>query len=416
MYEGTKLNLDKTLGIFTHFRSRNTSTAARRRMQRLSICVPPGHHPGMEVLFLSPQGVQMKAVIPAGVQAGQTFHVDVPAPHSPVPVAVPIASPQNALPAGMNAMPQAVGSPVGMPAARSTPPSYNPSDSPPMGLPVEAIVAAQHAECPICFEPLHSAPVGVFVDAGGKRVSMHFFNLNAAQAWLQTGNGLCPVTRKPIRGTLRIPDLRTDPNGWFDAVDLDGDGRLSRREVISALKAQLPIDNAKLDQAAIDPNHWMWQQWDSDGSGHIERRELLHPQGLANYVTNVFGRDAARVGVPSIHSDKEGWFRFWDEDDSGAIFFSFSSCCLCAGFLLFLGGHMIDSTCSDKSDPSVVFLMVLPIRPRSHASPTHSCPFPHCPPLPHFQGRSRRGRLCARSSRRCSSPSSCAWTAAARAR
>lgn len=288
-------------------------------MQRLSICVPPGHHPGMEVLFLSPQGVQMKAVIPAGVQAGQTFHVDVPASHSPVPVAVPIASPQNALPAGMNAMPQAVGSPVGMPAARSTPPSYNPSDSPPMGLPVEAIVAAQHAECPICFEPLHSAPVGVFVDAGGKRVSMHFFNLNAAQAWLQTGNGLCPVTRKPIRGTLRIPDLRTDPNGWFDAVDLDGDGRLSRREVISALKAQLPIDNAKLDQAAIDPNHWMWQQWDSDGSGHIERRELLHPQGLANYVTNVFGRDAARVGVPSIHSDKEGWFRFWDEDDSGTL-------------------------------------------------------------------------------------------------
>lgn len=33
-----------------------------------------------------------------------------------------------------------------------------------------------------------------------------------------------------------------DPKTWFRVCDVDGDRRLSRDEVISALKAQLPLD------------------------------------------------------------------------------------------------------------------------------------------------------------------------------
>ena len=123
------------------------------------------------------------------------------------------------------------------------------------------------AECPICFEPLCAAPVGVFLGPDGKRTSQHFFNLAAAREWLNSGTGQCPLTRKAIRQVLEVPDIRTDPEGWFRAVDVDGDNKLSRMEVIECLKAQLPVDVAALDAAALDPSHWMWQQWDSDGSG-----------------------------------------------------------------------------------------------------------------------------------------------------
>ena len=37
-------------------------------------------------------------------------------------------------------------------------------------------MAVEHAECPISFQQLHRHPVGVFVDADGKRVSRHYYN------------------------------------------------------------------------------------------------------------------------------------------------------------------------------------------------------------------------------------------------
>ena len=86
------------------------------------------------------------------------------------------------------------------------------------------------------------------------------------------------MTRAPIASVLAVPSILDDPQGWFAAVDIDGDGRLSVLEVIECLKAQLPVDNSALDAAAADTNHWMWQQWDSDRSGFIERDELLQPQ------------------------------------------------------------------------------------------------------------------------------------------
>ena len=88
--------------------------------------------------------------------------------------------------------------------------------------------AEMKAECPICFEALCAAPVGVFVGTDNKRTSQHFFNLAAAREWLASGTGMCPLTRKRIASVLEVPDIRVDPEGWFKAVDMDGDQRLSR--------------------------------------------------------------------------------------------------------------------------------------------------------------------------------------------
>jgi len=179
--------------------------------------------------------------------------------------------------------------------------------------------AEMKAECPICFEPLCAGPVGVFVGADGKRVSQHFFNLAAAREWLASGSGMCPLTRRPVSRVVEVPDMRSDPEGWFGVVDLDGDNRLSRIEVVECLKAQLPVDAAALDAAAADSDHWMWQQWDLDGSGYIERHELLRPEGLAAYVREAFERGDRSGDIPDISRDKDAWYAFWDEDNSGAL-------------------------------------------------------------------------------------------------
>lgn len=178
--------------------------------------------------------------------------------------------------------------------------------------------AVKHAECPICFEPLFRGAIGVFLNERGRRVSQHFYNLDAAREWLSSGSGQCPLTRKPIHSVLPVPDVREDPEAWFKAVDVDGDGRLSRREVVEALKAQLPVDNEALDAAAADNSHWMWQQWDLDGSGYIERSELVEPQGLVAYVSTVFKREDEER-VPEISANKQAWYDYWDEDGSGTL-------------------------------------------------------------------------------------------------
>ena len=118
---------------------------------------------------------------------------------------------------------------------------------------------------------------------------------------------------------LPVPDLRTDPEGWFRAVDVDGNGKLSRKEVVEALKAQLRVDNKALDAAIADPHGGFWRQWDKDGSGTIEKSELLAPQGLAHYVRSTFLKRQDTMLIPDIKRDKNAWYAYWDEDGSGTL-------------------------------------------------------------------------------------------------
>jgi len=208
----------------------------------------------------------------------------------------------------------------------ATPIPNVPKDNVPMG--VALAPAKRFAECPISFEPLHMGPVGVFMH-GTARVSSHYFNLEAARHWLSSGNGMCPLTRNAITGVMAIPDVRIDPDGWFSAVDLDHNNKLTRFEAVEALKAQFPVDVAAIDAALADPAHTLWQQWDIDGSGTLERNELLaKPGGLVASIASgqLFSPQALSTGQspPLDLSNKMAWFDYWDSplaggDNSGTL-------------------------------------------------------------------------------------------------
>jgi len=179
-------------------------------------------------------------------------------------------------------------------------------------------VAQRHAECPISFEPLVEGRVGVFLDSGGRRASPHYFKYEAAMGWLATGSKECPMTRKSVASVRLVPSILRDPEAWLAVCDVDGNKRLSRREVVEALKAQLPLDNVALEQFLTDEAKW--RTWDADGSGSIEFAEIVDKdRGLLAFVLASFQRQMQSESVPDIRQDRDRWFRHWDEDSSGEL-------------------------------------------------------------------------------------------------
>ena len=114
-----------------------------------------------------------------------------------------------------------------------------------------------------------------------------------------------------------MPDIRTDPLGWFKVVDLDGDGRLSRDEVVEVLKAQLPIDIRSFEREAA--NGQLWGLWDKDGNGYLDQQEIVGEGGVVAYVQSVFTPSAPATPIPDIQTNRIAWFKHFDEDDSGSL-------------------------------------------------------------------------------------------------
>lgn len=143
-----------------------------------------------------------------------------------------------------------------------------------------------------------------------------------AEAMQCAGRFSCPECRAPFDSVQPLPHLTPANIGeWFRAVDVDGDGRLSKTEVLTVLKAQYKLDWRALEQH-ID---LLWAKWDQDGSGDLALEELTAPGGLVHYVTGIHidGSFAApppmqRPPPPSLQNVAQ-WFRYWDEDGNGSL-------------------------------------------------------------------------------------------------
>mmetsp|Transcript_34820 Transcript_34820/g.96097 ORF Transcript_34820/g.96097 Transcript_34820/m.96097 type:complete len:429 (-) Transcript_34820:75-1361(-) len=176
-------------------------------------------------------------------------------------------------------------------------------------------VAEDHAECPICFEALPSQQT-VLLLRGGERACRHFFHeACVCQMASSSSSKCCPLCRADFDSVLRVPDVERSPEAWFAAVDSDGNGTLDCTEVLEVLKATLPVDCAKLEKA-LPP---LFAKWDPDGDGRIDYTKMMGPNGLYFYVRDKFRRTGKEQSPPDIRTEQAAWFRYWDEDGSGSL-------------------------------------------------------------------------------------------------
>mmetsp|Transcript_18681 Transcript_18681/g.47112 ORF Transcript_18681/g.47112 Transcript_18681/m.47112 type:complete len:420 (+) Transcript_18681:109-1368(+) len=189
---------------------------------------------------------------------------------------------------------------------------YKPKD-----MPVAQQRALEYAECVVCFDDMCKEQAGVFCGANGKRTCPHFLHHRCALevANSNMGGKHCPVCRATFEGVMKVPGIDDDPHEWFKIVDLNGDGRLSQREVVEVLKAQLPIDYRRLEAELPE----LWKTWDVNQDNIITHQELLQPnRGLLAYVKKNFPRQT-EADIPDIRTDKHGWFNYFDYDKSGTL-------------------------------------------------------------------------------------------------
>ena len=174
--------------------------------------------------------------------------------------------------------------------------------------------AVHHCECIICFDAMHSEPSAVLASRDGKRVCPHFFHERCIQDAQKAGASRCPLCRTLFAKVVPVPKLDDDPAGWFKLVDMNGDGGLSKQEVKYVLKAQIPVDEAVLDEE-LESN---FENWDKNKDGVIRQDELMDPRsGLVAYFKSKMRKAVAEV--PDIKRDKKAWYSHYDEDNNGSL-------------------------------------------------------------------------------------------------
>lgn len=146
--------------------------------------------------------------------------------------------------------------------------------------------ARQLMECSICFDDLSSESCAVFVNQQAHRVCTHTFHERCAQG---LPSKCCPMCRTEYTNTMRIPSLISDAAAWFDVVDIERIGRVSKSQatqipfmavaprflineaqnswsqVLQMMMTQYPLDANKLENAMDD----LWLRFDESNSGQL---------------------------------------------------------------------------------------------------------------------------------------------------
>lgn len=181
-------------------------------------------------------------------------------------------------------------------------------------------VSEKQAECSICFEPLCTSAVAVLT-LQGSRVCRHHFHKYCVEA-CPTNMG-CPLCRAEYSQALQIPPL-SQPAKWFEVMDFDRNGKLDQKEVLHALQATLPVDSEALE--AILPALWTALGYASTYA--LTYSELLGDSGILRQLHENLLTAPHRQGpvtqpaertCPDIKYDMKGWFAHWDTDGSGVL-------------------------------------------------------------------------------------------------
>ena len=149
------------------------------------------------------------------------------------------------------AAPADVGEPVSAPAAAAAPPEAAAPEAHQTAaaeldmrrLVDDLSVSEQHAECAICFETLSQTACATLVHKH-KNACAHFYHLTCANellssSWGARGFKHCPICRAEFDAVRAVPDITDDADGWWFCVDVDGNGELSRQEVVNVLHLQV---------------------------------------------------------------------------------------------------------------------------------------------------------------------------------
>merc|ERR1719316_1994563 len=119
--------------------------------------------------------------------------------------------------------------------------------------PAPKVTGSDPELCAACLCPLASAHVGVGVDRSGRRTCPHYFHYACLK---RVRPRCCPQCRVPFVRCVVLPSIVEDSAAW-GLVARSGDGALSRLEVLSALKAMLPLPTDEVD-AMITRS---WADW-----------------------------------------------------------------------------------------------------------------------------------------------------------
>lgn len=173
--------------------------------------------------------------------------------------------------------------------------------------------AAQHQECPLCFQGLTTKPVVQLCKQDGSRSCLHQIHNDCVHDLRRPY--ACPLCSVAFNHFEDVPSLATNPRAWFDLMDSDRDGSITYEEVIEGLKSQFRLDWVRIE-ADVDR---LWGQWDKNGNGTIDYSEFADPTtGVVRYL-QVHYPNNPRPPPPDIKVNKRAWFEYYDEDRTGTL-------------------------------------------------------------------------------------------------
>jgi len=180
---------------------------------------------------------------------------------------------------------------------------------------VKQLESSQPEECTICFDNLAQGSVSVLT-MGKRRVCRHFFHSKCVESLRHFGHKSCPICRVAFNGSVQVPDIFTNPSGWFKFVDVEKRGTLTLQQILDVFRASLLVDYKQLE--ALLPA--VYSQWDRDKDGRLSYKEVMTPRtGLLAYARRFQPRQIDYSDMPDINLDKRAWFFYWDEDGNGQL-------------------------------------------------------------------------------------------------